>query len=154
MVVSRVALNTGPRLDLDKVITKKEIQCQNIPSNKTYETSPTSITRAGDTGVSETGQMIGAYGMDGNIVAIQHRMGKQMPTAVYGNHKKGPETFPIQAIIHGPMVTGSTIHSANHDAEVFEDAAVLKTSVGNQKIPSWNHYPTGFKITREHSIHE
>ena len=72
VVLSRVVLTTGPSLDLDNVIAKIDVQCQNIPFNKTYETGPTGNTRAGDTGVSETGQMIGAYGMDGNTVTIQH----------------------------------------------------------------------------------
>ena len=55
------------------------------------------------------------------------------------------------------MKTRSTKYSANHDAEMFEDAAVpgaLETSVTELKRVSWNHCPTGFRITREHGIHE
>ena len=84
MVVSRVTLTTSPSLDLEDVIAEKEIQWQDIPSNKTYETNPTSITRAEDMGMSETGQKMGAYGLDGNTVAIQHRIRKQMPYNNYG----------------------------------------------------------------------
>ena len=96
VVVSRVAFTTGPSLDLDDVITKKEIQCQNIPHlppNRTYETRPTGITRAGDTGVSETGQMIGEDGMDGNTVAIQQRMGKQRVKRAQ-TREQGPPSAP------------------------------------------------------------
>ena len=71
-VVSRVTLTTSPSLDLEDVIAEKEIQWQDIPSNKTYETNPTSVTRAEDVGMSETDQRMGTYGLDGNTVATQH----------------------------------------------------------------------------------
>ena len=91
-----------------------------MPTNKTNETSPTGIIRAGDPGgVSETGQPMGAYKMDGDIDAIRHRMREQTHPVVCGDHnkepeynRKGPETFPTRAMIQGPMMTGSTEYSA------------------------------------------
>ena len=54
-------MTTGPGLDLDKVIAKKDVQCQNTPTSKTNETS---TARAVGLGVSETGQLMGACKMD------------------------------------------------------------------------------------------
>ena len=78
-VVSRVTLTTSPSLDLEDVIAEKEIQWQDIPYNKTYETSPTINTIAEDMGMSETCQRMDAHEMHGNTAASQHRMRKQVP---------------------------------------------------------------------------
>ena len=64
VVVRRVMLTTGPGLDLVNVIAKKEVQCQNMPTNKTNETSPTGIARAEGWGVGRTGQIMVACEMD------------------------------------------------------------------------------------------
>ena len=117
--------------------------------------------------MGETGQIIGARNINGNIVAMQHRMGvvirptiartkkypsdmrEQMPTVVCSGPNKepeynseGPETFRAQAQIYGPMKTGSTTYSANHEAEMFKDTDVpvaLETLVPEMEKLFWNH---------------
>ena len=125
MVVSRVTLTTSPSLDLEDVIAEKEIQWQDIPSNKTYETSPTSNTIAEDMCMNETCQRTDAHEMDGNTAASQHRMRKQVPYKVY---KKEQETFTVQAT-HGPTLIEPTNHSVDHGTLAVRDTTVLKTSV-------------------------
>ena len=84
-----------------------------------------------------------------------------MPPVVGGDHnkeleynRKEQETFPTQAMILGPMMTRSTKYSDNHDVEVFEDTAVPGVCVAEQEILSQKCYSTGFRIAREHGIHE
>ena len=124
VVVSRVAITTGPGLDLDNIIAKKDDQLQNMPPNKTNETSPTGIARAEDSGVSETGQIMVACKMDGNIVAIQHRVGEvigptiartvkypsdireQMPQFACGSFNKN-----LSAVVRDPRLS---LHKQRH----------------------------------------
>ena len=101
-------------------------------------------------GMSETGQKTGAYGLDSDTVATQHRMRKQMPYKVYG---KEQETFTVQAT-HGPTLIEPTNHSVDHGTLEVRDTTVLKTSVDGQELPFWDNQQKEFKITREQGINE
>ena len=103
-----------------------------------------------DMGMSETGQKTGPYGLDGDTVATQHRMRKQMPYKVYG---KKQETSTVQAT-QGPNVIKTMNHSVVHGTEVVKDTTVLKTSVDGQELPFWDNQQKEFKITREQGINE